>query len=130
MAPDVVADAVATWERSRPVLPELRRRGWPAGYVAQDGMELLQPDWTAFDALFIGGSTAWKLSDHAAKLAGQAKAQGQHVHMGRVNSARRLQIAASFGCDSVDGTYVAFAPHKNGPKVLGWLSGLHPTLPF
>ena len=30
--------------------------------------------------------------------------RGKWVHMGRVNSTRRIRYAASIGCDSVDGT--------------------------
>src|SRR5438445_6369403 len=40
-APDVVGDAVATLARSRPFLPRIRRLGYPAAPVAQDGLEAL-----------------------------------------------------------------------------------------
>jgi hypothetical protein len=30
--------------------------------------------------------------------------------MGRVNSLKRLRYASAIGCDTADGTYVAFAP--------------------
>jgi hypothetical protein len=32
------------------------------------------------------------------------KRAGKWVHLGRVNSERRIRYAASIGCDSVDGT--------------------------
>ena len=106
--PDVVADAHATarlfeiWWRAP------ARRGLPLALVAQDGLEQL-PRWLALawpriDALFIGGSTAWKLGPAAEKLVGEAKRRRKWVHMGRVNSARRIRYAASIGCDSVDGS--------------------------
>jgi hypothetical protein len=38
--------------------------------------------------------------------------------MGRVNSVRRLQIASEWGCDSVDGTMLAFAPDTNAHKLV------------
>ena len=90
-APDVVGDSRATWERSREVLPELRNMGYLAALVAQDGLESGATPWHAFDALFVGGTTAWKLSESAYKLAGEAKARGKWVHLGRVNSEQRFK---------------------------------------
>ena len=52
----------------------------------------------------------------------EAKAHGKWVHMGRVNSLKRLQYAAAIGCDSADGTYLTFGPAKNLPRLLGWLA--------
>lgn len=119
-APDVVADAAATLARSAPWLPVIRSLGYPAALVAQDGLEALPVPWDDFDVLFIGGSTEWKLGPHAARLTRDAKARGKHVHMGRVNSARRFAYAQLIGCDSVDGTYLAFGPDTNLPNVLRW----------
>jgi hypothetical protein len=42
--------------------------------------------------------------------------------MGRVNSARRWSYADHIGCDSVDGTYIAFGPNQNLPKLQGWMN--------
>lgn len=131
-APDVVGDAVATWERSIPVFDHIRFFGLPAALVAQDGIENTTVDWDAFDVLFLGGSTKWKLSHHAKVVTREAKARGKHVHMGRVNSLLRLQTAAMWGCDSADGTFLAFGPDKNIPRLLSWLDSLHqePVLNF
>jgi hypothetical protein len=119
-APDVVGDAAATLERSAPHLPTIRALGYPAALVAQDGLEHLTVPWDEFDVLFIGGSTEWKLGRHARELAAEAKRRGKWVHMGRVNSARRWSYAEYIGCDSVDGTYIAFGPDVNLPDVLNW----------
>ncbi|MEV6932282.1 hypothetical protein AB0M46_48410 [Dactylosporangium sp. NPDC051485] len=124
-APDVVGDAVATWARSRPVLPRIRALGYPAALVAQDGLEHLNIDWTLFDGLFLGGSTPWKLGPAAARLAAHAHGLGLHVHVGRVNSLHRLRYAASIGAHSADGTYLAYGPDRNLPRLLGWLEHLH-----
>lgn len=121
-APDIVGDAAATWARSRPVLPHIRELGYRAALVAQDGLEHLDVDWAAFDALFLGGTTAWKLGPTAAGLASHARSLGLWVHMGRVNSLTRIRYAASIGCDSVDGTYLAYGPDRNLPKLLDWLA--------
>ncbi len=124
-APDVVGHAQATLDKSAPVLPQLRDLGFKAALVAQDGLESIPPPWADFDALFIGGSTKWKISHHAMRLTAEAKRRGKWVHMGRVNSELRLRTAASWGCDSSDGTYLAFGPDINVPKLLGWLDSLN-----
>jgi hypothetical protein len=48
--------------------------------------------------------------------------------MGRVNSLRRLRYAADIGCDSVDGTYLAFGPDQNLPTLLTWIDPDQPGL--
>jgi hypothetical protein len=111
-APDVVGDAAATWARSRAVLPQLRALGFRPALVAQDGWDGAAVDWAAFDCLFIGGSTAWKESAVAVGVGRAALARGKWVHMGRVNSARRMLIARHAGCGSVDGNKLAFAPDQ------------------
>lgn len=120
VAPDVVGDAAATLERSRPWLPQIRALGYPAAFVAQDGQESLPVPWDEFDCLFIGGSTDWKLGVGARGLVAEAKARGKWVHMGRVNSERRWKYADAIGCDSCDGTYLTFGPDVNLPKLLAW----------
>lgn len=118
---DVVGDAQATWTRSEPWLHRIRQLGYPAALVAQDGLEEMDIEWEAFDVLFIGGSTEWKLGAHARAIVAEAKRRGKRVHMGRVNSLSRLRYAQAIGCDSADGTYITFGPDVNMPKVLGWL---------
>ena len=124
-APDVVGDAVATLKRSRPHLDAIRQLGYPAALVAQDGLEDIDVPWDEFDAFFIGGSTEWKLSTDAAFLAMEANSRGKWVHMGRVNSRKRLRYAKSIGCHSADGTYLVFGPDKNLPKLLSWLDEIN-----
>jgi len=123
-APDVVGDAVATWERSKPILPILRAAGYKAALVGQDGLEGLEVEWGAFDALFIGGTTEWKLSKAAFDLVREAKSRGKHAHMGRVNSRQRLWAAVRGGYDSADGTTMAFNPGRYIPEVTNWLTEL------
>lgn len=121
-APDVVGDAAATLARSVPMLPRIRSLGYPVALVAQNGIEDLAVPWSEFDALFIGGDTAWKLGPAARAVVVEARRRGRWVHMGRVNSWRRLRYAHQIGCDSVDGTYLAFGPDQNLPKLLAWLA--------
>lgn len=124
VAPDVVGDAVATFARSMPWLPKIRALGYPVAFVAQDGIEKIEVPWDKFDALFLGGSTEWKLGAIARGFAGQAKHRGKWLHMGRVNSLRRYRYAESIGCDSVDGTFLTFGPDRRLPELLGWIRDL------
>jgi hypothetical protein len=89
--------------------------------AAQNGLEHLSVPWGAFDVLFLGGDTAWKLGPYARQLTGEARDRGLPVHMGRVNSLRRLRYAQAIGCTSADGTYLAFSPDRNLANVLGWI---------
>lgn len=125
VAPDVVADAAATIIRSTPWLGRIRALGLPAAFVGQDGLQDLSVPWDDFDVFFIGGSTDWKIGPHARALAAEAKRRGKQVHMGRVNSLKRLDYAHLIGCDSTDGTFITFAPDANLPKMLRWLTAVH-----
>lgn len=124
-APDVVGDAEATLARSMPWLRKIRALGYPAAFVAQDGSEQdmthLIP-WDECDVIFLGGSTEWKLDpNRAGRVAAEALRRGKRLHMGRVNSARRLRLAEAWGCHTVDGTFLAFGPDRNLPRLLGWM---------
>jgi hypothetical protein len=124
--PDVVGDARATADLFELWAPALERRGLPVALVAQDGLELL-PGWLAgqwhrIDALFIGGTTRWKMSDAARSLVDAARDRGKWVHMGRVNSLRRLMYARSIGCDSADGSKFSRWRDTYLPHVLTWLA--------
>ena len=124
-APDVVGDAQATRLRAYPMLRKIREMGFKASYVCQDGERPDLIDWQKMDAVFIGGSTEWKLSQAAGDIIAEAKRRSKWVHMGRVNSYRRMRLAAVLGCDSVDGTMLAFAPDKNLIQLNNWLKELN-----
>ncbi len=110
-APDVVADYIATLEQYQEWYPRLRAEGWPVAYVAQDGCELATlPE---CQAVFIGGSTEWKMSDAPLKIIRQARLLGLWTHVGRVNSQKRIRHFQLAGVSSVDGTCIAFAPNQN-----------------
>lgn len=123
VAPDVFPDAAATLERSRPLLKELRALGCRAAFVAQNDAERGLIPWDEFDCLFLGGEDRWKLSSAAMRLTAEAKRRGAWVHMGRVNSRRRLRYAALIGCDSADGTFLRFRNRRGGngaESMAGW----------
>lgn len=119
-APDVVGDAWATLARSVPFLPVIRELGYPAGFVAQNGTDETGIPWDDLDCLFIGGDDDYKLGEHAAELVNAARSHAKWVHMGRVNSRKRFEYAASIGCDSADGTFLAFGPDVNLDELLSW----------
>lgn len=118
VVPDVVCDSTATdvrWDRFAPFVKSL---GYRAAYVTQNGCTTIPPD---ADAVFTGGDNAWKLSAQAQRLAVEARGRGLWTHMGRVNSLRRLRFAAAHGYDSIDGTFLAFGPDVNLPRLLRYL---------
>jgi hypothetical protein len=121
VAPDVVCDARASAVRLERFYAAMR--GWfglPVAFAAQNGLEDLDVPWCSFDVLFLGGDTAWKLGPAARALAREAKERRKKVHMGRVNSLKRLRYAEAIGCDTADGTFLTFAPDQNLRVVLGW----------
>jgi hypothetical protein len=128
-APDVVADAATTLVRAAPMLPRIRELGYPAALVAQDGLEHLPVPWGSFEVLFLGGTTGWKLSPAAAGLAARARTHGLAVHMGRVNSLRRLRHAAAIGATSADGTLLAYGPDRHLSTLLSWLDQVNHNQP-
>ncbi len=101
-APDVVGDAAATGDLFVEYAPEIRAAGLPVALVLQDGITSVP--WRELDAVFVGGTTDFKLGPDAARIVREARTRGKWVHMGRVNTVRRIRYAATIGCDSFDGT--------------------------
>jgi len=136
VAPDVfypdrqVGDQLATIESSRPVLREIRRLGVPAALVIQDGLHAIPLDdlpWPDFDVAFLGGSDMLKLgypvrhrsvtyrydrfrpeSIYWAAFLQRCHQEGKPIHVGRVSSAVRMQLAREIWADTADGTYLLF----------------------
>lgn len=103
--PDVVASARRTLELFDMYFPLMSQ--WPLALVAQDGLEDLRIPWENIAAIFIGGTTEWKLSVHAQRIIKAAKALGRWVHAGRVNTPARFEYFEALGADSIDGTGLA-----------------------
>lgn len=128
--PDVVADAAATFELFQAWAPKLRARGFPIAFVAQDGIvPALLPAWSEFEALFVGGSTEFKLGPVADALAEEAGRRGKWRHYGRVNTRRRLRHVSGLA-DSVDGTTFSRWPDRYIPRALEWLDAIEATPRF
>lgn len=123
VVPDVVADAPATRARFEVWAPMVAALGYRLAYVLQDGADDLP--WDDFEVLFVGGSTAYKESLDAAAWVGEARARGKGTHMGRVNSLRRMRLAVREGYDSADGTFLAFGPDINLPRLTRMVRRAH-----
>jgi hypothetical protein len=122
----VVGDAALTARRFDAWAPGLERRGLPVALVLQDGLERselaawLRATWPRLDAVFIGGSTAWKLGPAAARFVRLALRDGKHVHWGRVNTRERFRYIASVGGHSFDGSSFARWRHAHLDNGLAW----------
>lgn len=122
--PDEVGNAKATLNLFHDWQPRLPKQ-FPLAFVGQDGAEDTEIPFDDFSAFFIGGTTHWKLSQTAADLAREEKRQGKVLHMGRVNSQKRLRYAYSLNCDSVDGTGYSKFCNNELVKALEYLKTLH-----
>lgn len=107
--PDIVGSARRTLEiwRHRAKFAQY----WPMAFVAQDGAEDIEIPWDEMSAVFIGGRDPWKDSQHAIDIVKTAKTLGKHVHVGRVNTAKRFSLFRDAGADTCDGSGVAMYDH-------------------
>jgi hypothetical protein len=109
VVPDVVADARRTLEVFDHWKYSLT--GWPLAFAAQDGIENLPIPWKHITAVFIGGTTEFKVGDKAKAVIRAAQAMGKYVHVGRVNTPGRFEYFDSLGVDSIDGTGLSRYTH-------------------
>lgn len=107
--PDVVGSARRTLECFEAWRDRLA--GWPLALVVQDGQENLAIPWESIAAVFIGGTTGWKLSDHAEAIVRASKIMGKWSHVGRVNTPGRYEKFKTMGADSIDGTGMSRYTH-------------------
>lgn len=107
--PDVVGCARRTLEVFDCWSPQLE--GWKKALVVQDGQENLPIPWDRLSAIFVGGSTEWKGSQHVVHIIKAAKALGKHVHAGRVNHDLRWKHFEELDVDTCDGTGLARYTH-------------------
>jgi hypothetical protein len=63
--------------------------------------------WDMISTLFIAGTTHFKYCGKVRRAIQLAKDHGKWIHMGRVNSVKRLNYARSIGCHSCDGSGMA-----------------------
>jgi hypothetical protein len=103
--PDIVAGGAASLAQSlhwRDLVLGLTPR---ALLAVQDGMtpEDVRPHLGPRVGIFVGGSTEWKLQT-LAQWSHLGREAGTWVHVGRVNTARRIKLCIRVGATSFDGT--------------------------
>lgn len=108
VAPDIVEGGVSSLKMSVGWLPELTGRCNLTLIAVQDGIvpDDIRPLLQGNIGVFVGGSTAWKI--HSMPQWGRLKAEtGCYLHVGRVNSRRRIRMCGIAGADSFDGSGVS-----------------------
>ena len=108
-APDVVGDHLQTRKQWSEWAPMIRGYGLRPAFVCQDGCLEGDVPWDDLlkergGAVFIGGTTRYKLSEMPCLIVRRAWQWGLWSHVGRVNSAKRLLWCMALGVDSVDGS--------------------------
>lgn len=110
--PDIVAGGMPSLDFS---MAWRDRLGMPLGpqlIAMQDGME---PQRVADDlgnylgpclGIFVGGTTEWK-EQRMMEWGAIARQSGAYLHVGRVNSVRRIYLCEAAGADSFDGSSVS-----------------------
>jgi len=94
--------------------------GVPLAFAVQDGMEASDVPPNA-DVVFVGGSTSWKWRNLRVWTVNFPR-----VHVGRVNTARLLEMAESCGAESCDGTGWFRDPTRTA-ELESYLAGIHQT---
>jgi len=121
--PDIVAGGMASLDLSLKWLHRLRGMPEQQLIAVQDGMcvddvrDYLGP----MVGLFIGGSTPWKLATLDAWPA-LARRKGCYLHVGRVNSLKRIKACAQVGANSFDGTSIIAFPDSINMLTRGVIS--------
>lgn len=128
--PDVVSD----WDATRALFdewaPRMTDSELPVAIVAQDGAKATSIPWSDISCVFIGGSTAWKVSANTEDIVQEANRRNVWAHVGRVNSYKRLKWARDIGADSADGTMLVFNPTKRLTELRRWLTTLDEVHPL
>jgi hypothetical protein len=112
VAPDIVEGGLESLKLSMSWIGRLSRYPGELLIAVQDGMteKEIFPILERFDVgLFVGGSTEWKL--RTLPIWGSLSKRFQcYLHVGRVNSARRIALCALAGVDSIDGSTLLLNP--------------------
>jgi len=117
--PDVYADAESTLAVYEHHARDLALLAYPLAYVLQDGAH--HHDFPPCQWVFLGGTDDYREA-YGALLIERARQAGLRVHVGRVNSKRRLEALAVLDADAADGTHLAYCGVEKGVKKMGgWL---------
>jgi len=121
--PDIVGDARRTLELFG--MFQEQTIGLPRCLVLQDGIGDHSIDWYGLEAVFVGGSDNFKVSQEAMAACKAAKMLGKWVHVGRVNTVQRLKVWMDVA-DSIDGSGISKYDHMLEELVL-FLKNKTPT---
>jgi len=106
--PDIVGDARRTLDLFEVFSQKLN--GLPKALVLQDGIKDHAIPFNEIDAVFVGGSDAFKISPEALNACKAAKMLGKWVHVGRVNTVERVNNWLGLA-DSLDGSGISKYDH-------------------
>ena len=120
--PDLVGDARRTLDLFEAFRSQTN--GLPRALVLQDGIGRHAIPWDQIEAVFVGGSDAFKIAPEAINACRTAKMLGKWVHVGRVNTAARVRDWLDLA-DSIDGSGVSRFDHML-EDVLSMVRGEHP----
>ena len=120
--PDIVGDSRRTLDLFEHFYD--LTRGVPRALVLQDGIGQHQIPWAHLDAVFVGGSDAFKTAPEAINACRAAKMMGKWVHVGRVNTASRVRNWLGLA-DSIDGSGISRFDHML-EDVLAMIRDEHP----
>lgn len=123
--PDVVGDGEKTLSLFFEWHQIIKGYDLPVALVLQNGMKKEKIPFDLVDAIFIGGDDEFKLGNEVREIVKEAKKKNIWVHMGRVNSNKRIEYAFELGCDSIDGSGYSMFPDKRIPNALHFLCDLH-----
>lgn len=106
--PDIVGSARRTLE----LFPYFSRitNSLPRALVLQDGIGDFNIPWGEIEAVFIGGTDDFKISNEAFAAAKTAKCLNKWVHVGRVNTEKRVNDWWGIA-DSIDGSGISRYDH-------------------
>lgn len=122
--PDVVGDCNTTEVLWHYHSAQIAKLGLVPALVLQDGITPADVRRLRPKAVFIGGTTRFKLSPDIRELVRASRSAGaEWVHMGRVSSEKRFRFAYGLGCDSVDGSRFSRWPSLIEDAV-GWLQDI------
>lgn len=106
--PDVVGDARRTLDLFNVFKP--LTAGLPRALVLQDGVGQFEIPWNDIDAVFVGGTDDFKISNECINACKTAKMLGKWVHVGRINTPERTRQWVELG-DSLDGSGISRYDH-------------------
>jgi len=116
--PDVVSDHKETLYRYALYYRPVHEMGYRCAFVLQDGC--VPKEIPHCDAVFVGGSTKFKMSAEARACIKEAKRRGLPVHIGRVNSIKRYSYFLLLGANSFDGTQYIYEPKVVAQNIEKW----------